>query len=108
MTTRDEFVNKLKTRLDKLNVGIEKIEHRANSVKDDAKAKLQKRIEQLREKRDSALSKIHEVKNTSEEAWNDLKQGTENIVNSLKTAITETLAHFKKHQNDTIADKLSK
>ena len=95
MITRDEFVKNLKTQLDDLNTGIEKIELKAQSIKEDSKEKLQEKIKFLREKRDSAFAKIQEVKNTGEETWQDLKRGTENVVSSLKNAISKTMAHFK-------------
>ncbi|MBN2531513.1 MAG: hypothetical protein JXB88_01410 [Spirochaetales bacterium] len=105
MITRDEFVKNLKNQLDELNAGIEKIEHKAKLVRENSQAKLQARIKYLREKRDSALLKIHQVKNTSEEAWYDLKQGTENVINSLKAAITKTMSNFKKNKSDLVAEK---
>ncbi|MBN1409336.1 MAG: hypothetical protein JW969_00730 [Spirochaetales bacterium] len=96
MITREEYLEKVKTRLDKLNAGIEKIERKAESVRDDAKAKLQVKIEDLRKKRDSAVSKIQEIKNSSEETWQDLRQGAEDVVDSLKDAFFNTMRHFKK------------
>jgi len=108
MITRDEFVKNLKTRLDELNTGIEKIEHKTKSVEENTKAKLQAQIKYLQEKRDSAFAKIQEVKNTSEETWHDLKQGTENVFNSLKDALTKTMAHFKMSKSNLNAEKLEK
>ena len=95
MITRKEYVKELKTRLDTLNNSIDKIEYKAKSVKENSKVKLQGMIKDLREKRDSAFSKIQELKNTSEETWQDLKQGTENVLNSLKDALSKTIMHFK-------------
>jgi hypothetical protein len=96
--TRNEYVKDLKTRLDKLNTGITKIEHKAKKVKNEGKVKLQARIEYLQTRRDFALSKIQELNNTSEETWQDLKKGTENVINSLKAALTKTMSHFKKRK----------
>lgn len=105
MITRDEFVKSLKNQLDELNSGITSIEHKAKSVREKSQAKLQARLKYLRAKRDSALTKLQEVKNTSEEVWHDLRQGTENAVNSLKIAITKTMARFKKHKSNLIAEE---
>ena len=75
---------------------------------ENGKAKLQARLEYLRKKRDYAFSKIQKVKNTSEDAWHDLKQGTENVVNSLKHVIAKIKAGFKKRKkNDSPGKELT-
>jgi predicted nucleic acid-binding Zn-ribbon protein len=96
MLTREEYVKNIKTKLDGLTAGIEKIEHKAESVGENSKAKLQARIKDLREKRDAAFSKIQQIKDTSEETWQDLRLGIENVINSLKDALSKTMAGFKK------------
>lgn len=105
MITRDEFVKTLKKELDDVNTGIKKVEHKAKSVNEKAQLKLKTRIKYLRGKRDSALRKIREVKNTSEETWLDLKQGTEKVVYSLKTVLDKTLTHFKKKKSDLVTEE---
>jgi regulator of replication initiation timing len=107
MITRDEFIKNLKTQLDEMNTGIDEIEQKAKSVRENTKERLQVRIKYLRRKRDSAYAKIQDVKNTSEEAWQDLKQGTENTFLSLKDALTKTMAHFKKGKSKLAAEKVS-
>lgn len=97
MITREEYVKDSKTRLDELNIGIMRIEYKAQTVNETVKAKLLARIKYLQEKRDSALSKIHELYNT-EDTWQDLKQVTENLINSLKAALSKTITHFKKEK----------
>ncbi|MBN1696436.1 MAG: hypothetical protein JW881_02875 [Spirochaetales bacterium] len=104
MITKDEFVNDLKNQLDELNTGIDNIEKKVKVVREGSKARLQARITYLREKRDAALSKLQEVKNTSEETWQDMKKGTINIINSLKNAILKTKSHFKKRKDDIIVE----
>ncbi|MBN1798878.1 MAG: hypothetical protein JW822_09890 [Spirochaetales bacterium] len=96
MMTRDEYVKNIKTKLDELTTGIEKIEHKAKSVRENVKAKLQARINELREKRDFAFSKLQEIKETGEDTWQDLKLSTENVIDSLKDALSKTMARFKK------------
>jgi hypothetical protein len=96
MLTREEYVKDFKAKLDELNIRIIKIEYKSKTAKEDVKAKLQAKIKYLKEKRDSALSKIHELYNTSGETWQDLKQGTENVINSLKAALSKTIVYFRK------------
>jgi predicted nucleic acid-binding Zn-ribbon protein len=96
MITKEEYIKTIKTTLDGLTAGIEKIEHRAESVGENAKAKLQARIADLREKRDAAFLKIQQIKDTGEDTWQDLKLGIENVINSLKDTLAKTMAGFKK------------
>ncbi|MBN1409345.1 MAG: hypothetical protein JW969_00775 [Spirochaetales bacterium] len=58
MSTSNEFVNDLKLQLDGLNTKIEHIEKRARTVKEESKEKLLARVKYLREKRDTALTKM--------------------------------------------------
>jgi uncharacterized coiled-coil DUF342 family protein len=108
MMTRDECVKNFKAQLDELNEKINKIEEKTKSVNDKAKVKLKARILYLREKRDSALSKIHEIKNTSEETWQDLQEGAENVILSLKKTLDKTMSHFKKRDDNLITGKTAK
>ena len=98
MITRDEFAANLKTQLDEMSSGIDKMEKKVREIKEKSRAGIQKRITKLREKRDAALNKLQEIKNTNEDAWIDLKQGAENVVNSLKTGLTKTLSHYKRQK----------
>jgi len=96
MLTREDYIKNLKTRLDELHTGIIKIECKAKTVRKNVKAKLLARIKYLKEERDSALSKLQVLYNTSKDTWHDLKQGTENDIDSLKEALFKTIAQFKK------------
>ena len=107
MVTRDEFVKNVKTQLEEMNTEIEKIQHKAKMVKEEVKAKLQARVAVLQEKRDAATAKVQEVRYASEEAWTDLKVGTEQVVFSLKNAVKKTLAHFRKSKDKAVPDKIA-
>jgi predicted nucleic acid-binding Zn-ribbon protein len=95
MITKDEFIANLKTQLDEMSSEIDEMEKKALEIKEKSRAGIQKQITKLRAKRDAALNKLQEIKNTNEDAWVDLKKGVENVVNSLKTGLTKTLSHYK-------------
>jgi len=107
MITKDEFVNNLKNQLDDLNGEIGKIEQKAKLVKAEAKAKVAARIKYLKEMHDSVQAKVQEVKDAGKEAWQDMKLAAENLVNAYKSALTKTLAHFKKRRSEIVIDKFS-
>jgi hypothetical protein len=96
MTKRDEFVNGLKSRLHGMTDQIAKIEERVKKVVPGSRDRLRARIQYLKDKRDTALTKLQDVKTSGVEAWEGLKSGAEYTVNALNNALTKTLSHFKK------------
>lgn len=107
MITRNEFVEKIKIQLDELNSGIEKIELKAKTVREKAKGNLQKRIRYLRHKLNSAAAKVQEVKDSGEDTWHDLQQAADTVVDSLKSALVKTMAHFKKNDPGLMEAKIT-
>jgi len=77
MLTRDGFVQNLKTRLDALNSEINIIEKKAQTVKEESKTRLQRRITYFRQKCDAVLTKLQIIKNTDEDAWLNIMYGPE-------------------------------
>jgi predicted nucleic acid-binding Zn-ribbon protein len=96
MMTRDEYVKDLTIKLEKLNSGINKIEHKAESVKENVKKKLQARIQELRAKRETAFLKVKNIKEATEESWQELTDGADKVVLSLKETMSKVLARFQK------------
>jgi len=94
MTTRHEYIEKLKQKLDEWDADIDEFEDRAQAAKAELKFELEDQIKSLRLKRDIARLKLSEIKDASEEAWVDVKQGTEEAWNDLKNAIEKARAHF--------------
>jgi hypothetical protein len=105
MITKDEFVTNLKTQLDELSKGIEKVEHLAKTVQESAKIKLTARVKYFQHKHALALTKLQEIKNSGEEAWDELKQVSEDVVSNLKEGLSKTLSHFKKRDPNLAAGK---
>ena len=69
------IVKELEEQLEKWNAEIDKLEARFNET--DDKLALQEHIKELREKRDIVRAKINELfKETAEELWEELKEGT--------------------------------
>ena len=94
MSKRDEYVAKLKVKLDDWNKDIDKLEAKAEHVKDDVKDKYQEEIEVVRQQRDSVKEKATELINSSEEAWEELKTGVEAAWHKLTEAIDRAHSKF--------------
>jgi chaperonin cofactor prefoldin len=68
---------------------------KANQAKTGAKSDYQQQLEKLRIKRQAASNKIKEIQQASEEAWQELKIGTEVAFETMKNAVDNAVSMFK-------------
>jgi hypothetical protein len=94
MTSRDDYLEAFKAKLDEWNAEIGKLESSARQAQADAKAQYDKQLESLREMRDDAQRKYGEMQNTTAEAWDVMLQGTEKAWNAWTKAFTEAQSKF--------------
>ena len=94
MTSRDEYLEKFKAKLDDWNAEINKLERDAREVQADAKAQYEKQIASLREMRDDAQKKYSEMQTATTEAWDAMMQGTENAWQAWMSAFEEARSKF--------------
>lgn len=95
MSTRDEYVAKLKTQLDEWSSEIGVLEEKARDVKAEALVKYQEQLSALRVKRDEGEAKLEEIKAAGESSWEQLKIETENVWQAFKDSALAFQAHFK-------------
>lgn len=95
MSTRDAYVEKLKAQLDQWNADIDKLEAKGRELQADAQVSYNKKLEDLRTRRDEAAGKLEEIQSASEHAWEDLKAGTEMAWDSLSEAVSSAWSQFK-------------
>lgn len=95
MTSRDEYLDKFKIKLDEWNAEIEKLENRAQEAQADAKINYDKQLASLREMRDEAQQKFAEMQNASNEAWDAMVRGTEEAWQTWMGAFHEARSKFK-------------
>ena len=94
MTTRHEYIEKFKNKLDEWDADIDELEAQAQKTRADLKFELEDQITSLKVKRDIAELKLSEIKDASEEAWEDFKTGAEEAWGDLKDAIEKARSHF--------------
>jgi hypothetical protein len=92
MMTRDEYVTKLKVRLDQWNAEAAKWETEANATK-------AKQLEAFRLQRDEALSKLKALENASASAWKDFAKGADEAWDRLRDAAAKARTHFEKEKS---------
>jgi predicted RNase H-like nuclease (RuvC/YqgF family) len=94
MTSRHEYIDKLKGKLDEWDADIDELEERAQKAKTNLQFELKDQITALKLKRDIAKLKLAEIKDASEEAWEDIKAGAEEAWADLKDAMDKAKSHF--------------
>lgn len=94
MSKRDEYVEKLKVKLDEWNADLDKLEAKAAHVKDDLKEKYHEEIKMVQEKRGDIKGKLKELISCSENAWEELKFSAEEVGKKLNEAIERVHSKF--------------
>ena len=92
---RKAYEEKLDAQLEEWNAQIALLKARADKAKAEAKIEYNKTVEALQHRQDEARVKLHELKASGDEAWDDLKTGAEKAWAELKSAFHEAIAKFK-------------
>lgn len=92
---RKAFVDKLVAQLKEWDAEIDKLEAKAQGAQAETKAKYNKQVQELRNKKKVAQDKLEQVKQASEGAWEDLKSGAEEAFGAMKNAFQSALSKFK-------------
>lgn len=95
MTSRDEYLENFKAKLDEWNSEIDKLEGHAREAQADAKAQYEKQLVALREMRDDAQSKLREMQKATDEAWDVMLRGTEKAWQTWASAFEKAQSKFK-------------
>ncbi|WP_020157508.1 sll1863 family stress response protein [Methylobacter marinus] len=95
MKQREVYVHKLQTQLDEWNAAIDQLKVRADQAEADVKAEYDKHIDELRQKQQSAWSKLEELRQAGDEAWENLKADVEAASNSLGESVNLATTRFK-------------
>ena len=96
MTKRDEFVEKMKRRLDEWNAEINRLDEKVHEVKADLKEKYESQIEELRQKGDEIEKKLEKSRAAGEDALEKLKSDADRTWTALKDSVNTFKSHFEK------------
>ncbi len=92
---RKAYEEKLDAQMEEWNAQIALLKAKADKAKAEAKNEYYKTIEVLQHRQDEARAKLHELKTTSDEAWEELKTGAEKAWNEIKAAFHSAASKFK-------------
>jgi hypothetical protein len=96
MTTRTEYIEQLKSKLDLLNVDLAKWEAKAGVARTDMRIEYEMQLDALRKHREEAAVKLKELQGSSEDAWKSLTAGADAAWVIMKEAFEKAASHFQK------------
>jgi multidrug resistance efflux pump len=96
MSTRDEFVRKMHSLLDKGNAEIDALEAKAEHAEAGARDAYRKQIAALRTKQEEARARLESLRTAGEGAWQDMKAGVDMAWEAIAEAIDSAKSRIKK------------
>lgn len=87
MTTRDDYVEKMKARLDEWNGEIDRLEAKLADAGDDTKQRLEPYLATARESRDRFVAKLGELKDTGETSFESARDEAEHVWKTFKQSV---------------------
>ncbi|MBN2365999.1 MAG: coiled coil domain-containing protein [Calditrichaeota bacterium] len=95
MKDRQMYIDKLSAQLKEWDAEISKLEAKADKVKADARIEYEKQITDLQNKKLEVKNRIGEIREAGEDAWEELKEGAEKSIQTMKNALNNALSRFK-------------
>jgi len=94
MQDKKSYLEMLADQLREWDTEIDELKVKAHLAKADAKDEFAKQLEELRAKREAAQSKLQQLQDAGDEAWDDIKAGVEKSWTEMKGAFRSALSKF--------------
>ncbi len=95
MKEKDEYVQKLKAKIDEWNADIDKLSAKASQLQLDSKEEYQKQIEDIKTKRKTLEEKLDNISAAGDDAWKDIKSGLDLAWQAMNDAVKSAAERFK-------------
>ena len=95
MSKKQAFEDKIKAQLDELDAKIDVLKAKAKQAEAAGKQDYYETIEDLQKKRGEVKSKLQELRDAGDDAWEDMKQGVEESWTSFADAVKSAVSRFK-------------
>jgi len=92
---KEAYEKKIEAQLKEWNADIDKLQARADSAEADAQLEYYQQIDDLRAKQEEAQTKLDELKEASDDAWEDLKAGVNSARDSLGDGLRSAISRYK-------------
>ena len=96
MSTRNEYVENLKSRLDAWNADLTKWEAKAKTASTDLRIEYEMQLDALRKQRDGAKEKLGQLQASGGDAWKDVVAGADEAWKRMHEAFEKARSHFQK------------
>ncbi|MDT8321304.1 MAG: hypothetical protein RQ826_12335 [Xanthomonadales bacterium] len=94
-SNRNEFIARMKDRLDELDRDIDKLKGEAGKFEAQARMEYENRLHDLREKRREIKRRIDDLRSAGDEKWQHLKDEAEHAWKALGNSFNYFKSHFK-------------
>ena len=94
-SNRNEFISKMKDRLDQLDEELEDLKQKSDDFEAGAKQEYENRLHELREKRREAKRTIDDLRSASDEKLQQVKDEAEHAWKALGNSFNYFKSHFK-------------
>ena len=91
MTTRESYIDKMKTQLDELDAKMRRVEAKATEARADAREKYKEEMAALQQQSTLASAKLEEMRLAAEGSWEKMTAEME----KLRDAFTRSFHYFK-------------
>jgi len=96
MSKKELYKQKMQAQLAEWEADIEKFKAKASGASANVQLELNKEINLLKVKIAQGKTKLAELADASEDAWESIKEGVDSAMDSLKAAVSDAKSKFKK------------
>lgn len=96
MMNKEEYIAQKERELDVWSADLDVLEASAHKVKEKALLKYQKKLIDLRARRQEGQRKLDAINAITDGTWETLKSGTDSVWVALKDSVRQFKSHFKK------------
>lgn len=95
MNNKELYQQKVKAQLDEWKAEVDRLRAKASGASADRQLKMNRQIEELEGQIEDGRAKLAELADTSEEAWETIKDGFESAWDSLRSAFDDAVSKFR-------------
>ena len=95
MDTRTAYVERLSAQMVEWDNEIERLKDKAKNSATDANAGHSEAIAALQAKRDEAAQRLQGISAASDDEWEDMKEGTEQVWGEVRSILRDTITKIK-------------
>lgn len=97
MSNHKDFIDKISAKLQDWDYETDRLEHRLNDLKEEAKDKMQETINALKDKKNEMIAQLEELESVTEEVAEDIKDGLDISWTGLDFGLTTAMADIKEY-----------